>query len=147
MHDLSEAFNVSVPPPAGFRREAVGEETVVGKVPVFEEETSSPEDSNVLATIDAANITHRRRETTLLDELSPPEGETGPLLDVVFTVTLESGSVPVKVTGAMIYFALINPNLIAIGLRFKSLSAASREHLTRFVMESQRPKEALADSA
>lgn len=70
---------------------------------------------------------------------SIPDGETGPILQVVFNAPLKAGRVPVKVEGGIIFFALINPNLVAFGIKFKTITAGTRKTLNTLIKECLEP--------
>ena len=61
------------------------------------------------------------------------------VLEVVLTLPLRRGPVPVRLVGQMAYFALINSQVVAIGVEFTELSAASRRNVDRFIEESLEP--------
>jgi len=69
------------------------------------------------------------------------EGEEPRILEVVMTLPLRAGPVPVRLIGQMIYFALINLRVVAIGVQFGALSQATRRTLERFIEESLEPAE------
>ena len=61
------------------------------------------------------------------DGVSPPE------IQVLFYVPLDSGKGRVKAKGKLIYFSLIAPDIVALGLKFKSISSSGVEHLRSLV--------------
>ncbi len=61
------------------------------------------------------------------DEVSPPE------IRVLFYVPLDSGKGRVKAKGTLMYFSLIAPDIMALGLKFKSISSGGVEHLRSVV--------------
>ncbi len=54
-------------------------------------------------------------------------------VQVVFDVPVGSGKGRVKTKSELIYFALIAPDLVAMGLKFKSISSGGVEHLRTVV--------------
>jgi hypothetical protein len=54
-------------------------------------------------------------------------------VQVVFYVPVDSGDGRVKAKGELVYFALIAPDLVAMGLKFKAISSGGVEHLRNFV--------------
>ena len=61
------------------------------------------------------------------DGASPPE------IQVLFYVPLDSGKGRVKAKGKLMYFSLIAPDIVALGLKFKSISSGGVEHLRSVV--------------
>ncbi len=61
------------------------------------------------------------------DGVSPPE------IQVLFYVPLDSGKGRVKAKGKLMYFSLIAPDIVALGLKFKSISSSGVEHLREVV--------------
>ena len=61
------------------------------------------------------------------DGVSPPE------IQVLFYVPLDSGKGRVKAKGTLMYFSLIAPDIMALGLKFKSISSGGVEHLRSVV--------------
>jgi hypothetical protein len=67
-----------------------------------------------------------------------PEGKAvkeggGPEVQVLFYVPVESGKGRVKAKGKLMYFSLIAPDIVALGLKFKSISSGGVEHLRSVV--------------
>ena len=67
-----------------------------------------------------------------------PEGKAikpgaGPEVQVLFYVPIESGKGRVKAKGKLMYFSLIAPDIVALGLKFKSISSGGVEHLRSVV--------------
>lgn len=67
-----------------------------------------------------------------------PEGkdineEDGKQVQVLFYVPVASGKGRVKAKGKLMYFASIAPDIIAFGLKFKSISSGGVEHLRAVV--------------
>ncbi len=62
-------------------------------------------------------------------------------ISVALTLPLVPHPAPVRLDGHLLYFALINPNLAALGVEFDRLSATTRGFLDRFIRESLRPAE------
>ncbi len=59
---------------------------------------------------------------------------TSPLeIQVLFYVPLDSGKGRVKAKGKLMYFSLIAPDIVALGLKFKSISSSGVEHLRSVV--------------
>ncbi len=54
-------------------------------------------------------------------------------IQVLFYVPLDSGKGRVKAKGTLMYFSLIAPDIMALGLKFKSISSSSVEHLRSVV--------------
>lgn len=54
-------------------------------------------------------------------------------IQVLFYVPIESGKGRVKAKGKLMYFALIAPDIVALGLKFKSISSGGIEHLRNVV--------------
>jgi len=61
------------------------------------------------------------------------EGETPLEIQVLFYVPLDSGKGRVKAKGKLMYFSLIAPDIVALGLKFKSISSGGVEHLRSVV--------------
>jgi len=61
------------------------------------------------------------------------DGDTKVELQVLFYVPLESGKGRVKAKGKLMYFSLIAPDIMALGLKFKSISSGGVEHLRSVV--------------
>jgi hypothetical protein len=67
-----------------------------------------------------------------------PEGKAikkndGREVQVLFYVPVESGKGRVKAKGRLMYFSLIAPDIVALGLKFKSISSGGVEHLRSVV--------------
>lgn len=54
-------------------------------------------------------------------------------IQVLFYVPLDSGKGRVKAKGKLMYFSLIAPDIVALGLKFKSISSGGVEHLRSVV--------------
>lgn len=54
-------------------------------------------------------------------------------IQVLFYVPLDSGKGRVKAKGKLMYFSLIAPDIVALGLKFKSISSGGIEHLRSVV--------------
>ncbi len=54
-------------------------------------------------------------------------------IQVLFYVPLDSGEGRVKAKGKLMYFSLIAPDIVALGLKFKSISSGGVEHLRSVV--------------
>ncbi len=52
---------------------------------------------------------------------------------MLFYVPLDSGKGRVKAKGTLMYFSLIAPDIMALGLKFKSISSGGVEHLRSVV--------------
>ncbi|MCK5366443.1 MAG: hypothetical protein KAR22_25880 [Gammaproteobacteria bacterium] len=61
------------------------------------------------------------------------DGASHPEIQVLFYVPLDSGKGRVKAKGKLIYFSLIAPDIVALGLKFKSISSGGVEHLRSVV--------------
>jgi hypothetical protein len=61
------------------------------------------------------------------------EGASPPEIQVLFYVPLDSGKGRVKAKGKLLYFSLIAPDIVALGLKFKSISSGGVEHLRSVV--------------
>ncbi len=61
------------------------------------------------------------------------EGASPPEIQVLFYVPLDSGKGRVKAKGRLMYFSLIAPDIMALGLKFKSISSGGVEHLRSVV--------------
>jgi hypothetical protein len=70
---------------------------------------------------------------TINPEGKPIKEEDGKEIQVLFYVPVESGKGRVKAKGKLMYFALIAPDIIALGLKFKSISSGGVEHLRTVV--------------
>lgn len=57
----------------------------------------------------------------------------GPEIQVLFYVPVDSGKGRVKSKGKIMYFSLIAPDIVAMGLKFKSISSGGIEHLRNVV--------------
>jgi hypothetical protein len=68
-------------------------------------------------------------------------GETGPEVELLVQVRLEAETTKLHIHGTMIYFALINPELVAIGIKSGKLSDADRDALEHLISESLIPRE------
>jgi hypothetical protein len=54
-------------------------------------------------------------------------------VQVLFYVPVDSGKGRVKAKGKLMYFSLIAPDIMALGLKFKSISSGGIEHLKKVV--------------
>ncbi|TFH48703.1 MAG: hypothetical protein E4H01_05830 [Lysobacterales bacterium] len=54
-------------------------------------------------------------------------------IQVLFYVPLDSGKGRVKAKGKLMYFSLIAPDIVTLGLKFKSISSSGVEHLRSVV--------------
>jgi hypothetical protein len=61
------------------------------------------------------------------------DGDSPPEIQVLFYVPLDAGEGRVKAKGKLIYFSLIAPDIVALGLKFKSISSGGIEHLRSVV--------------
>ena len=61
------------------------------------------------------------------------DGASSPDVQVLFYVPLDSGKGRVKAKGKLMYFALIAPDIVALGMKFKSISSSGVEHLRSVV--------------
>lgn len=61
------------------------------------------------------------------------DGASSPDIQVLFYVPLDSGKGRVKAKGKLMYFALIAPDIVALGMKFKSISSGGVEHLRSVV--------------
>jgi hypothetical protein len=62
------------------------------------------------------------------------EDRDSPLeIQVLFYVPLDSGKGRVKAKGKLMYFSLIAPDIVALGMKFKSISSGGVEHLRSVV--------------
>ena len=61
------------------------------------------------------------------------------IIRVALTLPLRAGAVPVSVPGRLLYFALINRDLVAMGIEFTTLSSSSRRFLDTFIEQSLEP--------
>lgn len=62
-----------------------------------------------------------------------PDGGSNVEIQVLFYVPTQSGKGRVKAKGKLMYFALIAPDIVALGLKFKSISSGGIEHLRSVV--------------
>ena len=65
-----------------------------------------------------------------------PDGKAikdGRKVRVLFYVPVDSGKGRVKAKGELVFFALIAPDIVSMGLKFKSISSGGVEHLRNFV--------------
>ena len=60
-------------------------------------------------------------------------------IEVLFYVPVDSGKGRVKAKGRLIYFSLIAPDIIAMGLKFISISSGGVEHLRNVVKSALEP--------
>ncbi|GMQ75997.1 MAG: hypothetical protein BMS9Abin01_1259 [Gammaproteobacteria bacterium] len=61
------------------------------------------------------------------------DGAAPPEIQVLFYVPVDSGKGRVKAKGKLMYFSLIAPDIVALGLKFKSISSGGVEHLRSVV--------------
>ncbi|GMQ95923.1 MAG: hypothetical protein BMS9Abin14_399 [Gammaproteobacteria bacterium] len=61
------------------------------------------------------------------------EGAAPAEIQVLFYVPVDSGKGRVKAKGTLMYFSLIAPDIVALGLKFKSISSGGVEHLRSVV--------------
>jgi len=61
------------------------------------------------------------------------DGDSSPEIQVLFYVPVDSGKGRVKAKGKLMYFSLIAPDIVAMGLKFKSISSSGVEHLRNVV--------------
>jgi hypothetical protein len=61
------------------------------------------------------------------------EGGGAVEIQVLFYVPVDSGKGRVKAKGKLMYFSLIAPDIMALGLKFKSISSGGIEHLKKVV--------------
>ncbi len=61
------------------------------------------------------------------------DGAPAPEIQVLFYVPLDSGKGRVKAKGKLMYFSLIAPDIVALGMKFKSISSGGVEHLRSVV--------------
>ncbi len=61
------------------------------------------------------------------------DGDSPLEIQVLFYVPLDSGKGRVKAKGKLMYFSLIAPDIVALGLKFKSISSGGIEHLRSVV--------------
>ena len=54
-------------------------------------------------------------------------------VQVLFYVPVDSGKGRVKAKGKLMFFSLIAPDIVALGLKFKSISSGGVEHLKKVV--------------
>lgn len=54
-------------------------------------------------------------------------------IQVLFYVPVDSGKGRVKAKGKLMFFSLIAPDIVALGLKFKSISSGGVEHLKKVV--------------
>ncbi len=67
------------------------------------------------------------------------EREKAPYVQVDFEVPLREGPVEVRVLARLVFFSLIAPHVIAIGVRFKSTSKDDERRLRQFYKEALEP--------
>ena len=60
-------------------------------------------------------------------------------LRLLLTLPLRKGPVPVSLRGKLLYFALINQEMVAMGIELTAMSSASRAFLDAFIEESLEP--------
>jgi len=91
---------------------------------------------------DGLQIRCSRNKAILLypEARSIPEGKVGAELQLVFTAPLRRGRLPVRIVGRLIFFALINPNLVALGLKYAAISLNSRKILNTLIKEALEPR-------
>ncbi len=61
------------------------------------------------------------------------DGAPRPEIQVLFYVPVDSGKGRVKAKGKIMFFSLIAPDIIALGMKFKSISSSGVEHLRNVV--------------
>jgi len=61
------------------------------------------------------------------------DGDSPPEIQVLFYVPLDAGEGRVKAKCKLIYISLIAPDIVALGLKFKSISSGGIEHLRSVV--------------
>ena len=61
------------------------------------------------------------------------DGGVPPEVQVLFYVPVDSGKGRVKAKGRLMYFSLIAPDIVAMGMKFKSISSGGIEHLRSVV--------------
>jgi len=61
------------------------------------------------------------------------DGDSPLEIQVLFYVPLDSGKGRVKAKGRLMYFSLIAPDIVALGMKFKSISSGGVEHLRSVV--------------
>jgi hypothetical protein len=61
------------------------------------------------------------------------EGGSPTEIQVLFYVPIDSGKGRVKAKGKLMYFSLIAPDIVALGIKFKSISSGGIEHLKKVV--------------
>ena len=61
------------------------------------------------------------------------DGGAPPEIQVLFYVPVDSGKGRVKAKGKLMYFSLIAPDIVAMGMKFKSISTGGIEHLRSVV--------------
>ncbi len=61
------------------------------------------------------------------------DGDSPLEIQVLFYVPLDSGKGRVKAKGKLMYFSLIAPDIVALGMKFKSISSGGVEHLRSVV--------------
>lgn len=61
------------------------------------------------------------------------EGSEARIIQVLFYVPVDSGKGRVKAKGKLMYFSLIAPDIVALGVKFKSISSGGVEHLRSVV--------------
>jgi len=92
----------------------------------------SPDGLQIRCSRDVA-VTIRPSGRAVSDSESPSE------IRVALTLPLRAGPVPVGLPGRLLYFALINHNLVAMGIEFTTLSSRSRRFLDTFIEQSLEP--------
>ena len=66
-------------------------------------------------------------------------GEEAPHVEVILRLPVTGGAETVRVLGQLIYFSLIASNVVAIGVRFVSISRADVARMDRFWMAALEP--------
>ena len=66
-------------------------------------------------------------------------GEKAPYVEVDFEVPIRAGAEPVRVLARLVFFSLIAQDVIAIGVKFKSMSKPHERHLRQFYREALEP--------
>lgn len=61
------------------------------------------------------------------------DGSDVPEVQMLFYVPVDSGKGRVKAKGKLMYFSLIAPDIVALGVKFKSISSGGVEHLRSVV--------------
>lgn len=67
------------------------------------------------------------------------DGEKAPYVQVELDLPSRAGPASVQVLARLVYFSLIAPNVVAIGVRFKSISMAHQRLLRQFYREALEP--------